>query len=101
MRSRTTVAPDIPTFEEAGLPSFDTAIWFGLLAPKGTPAAVITRLADEMKQAKSSGLLTKRLGAAGQEADIPVSTPAEFRAFIVKEIDKWRIIVGKTHVRAE
>lgn len=99
--SRTAVAPDIPTFEEAGLPSFDTAIWFGLLAPKATPAAIVMRLADEMKQAKASGLLAKRLGAAGEEADIPVSSPTEFRDFIRKEIDKWRIIVGKANVRAE
>lgn len=99
--SRTTVAPDIPTFEEAGLPSFDTAIWFGLLAPRGTPAAVIARLTEEMQLARASGLLAKRLGSAGQEADIPVSSPAEFRAFIVKEIAKWRAIVGKANVRAE
>ncbi len=99
--SRTAVAPDIPTFEEAGLPSFDTAIWFGLLAPKGTPAEIVARLTHEMKQVKASGLLAKRLGSVGEEADIPVTSPTEFRAFIVKEIEKWRGIVGKANVRAE
>lgn len=88
---RTSVLPNIPTMDEAGLKGFDASTWHGLVAPAGTPPDVIAKLnAAAVKALKDPGVqasLTK-LGV-----DIVGDTPEEFAAYIKAEIPKWTAIV--------
>src|SRR5215467_13518483 len=84
---RPSIAADIPTMAEAGLPDFDTSIWFGLMAPAGTPRDVVDRLARALNEALKSDELIEKLRAQGFE---PLGgTPEELAAFIDGETVKW------------
>ncbi len=88
---RSAIAPDVPSMAEAGLPGFDTAVWFGLLAPAGTPADVISTLSREVNAALKTDEVTAPLRAQGME---PIGgSPAEFAAYIGNEIAKWTPVV--------
>jgi len=81
------IAQDIPTIAETAVPGFDNSIWFGLMAPAGTPRAAIDKLnAAAIKALKEDGIVTK-LKAAGFE---PLgSSPDEFAKFIASDVVKW------------
>ena len=82
-------APDLPTLAESGYPGFEAVAWFGLLAPKGTPAAVVQRLQAETRKAITQPALNDKLTAMGA---IPVtSSPEAFTALIHAEMAKWSI----------
>ncbi len=84
--------PDVPTFAESGLPGFESAGWFGIIAPRSTPADVISRLNAAFVKVLKEPAVIKQIRALGSEP-IPM-TPAEFSAFIDKEINKWSGIVN-------
>ncbi len=90
-RRRISAAPDVPTFEEAGLPGYEAIGWFGAVAPAGTPAEVIKRLNSEVTTALSSPEVKERAIAAGAEP-FPTS-PQEFAAIIRDETKKWGEVV--------
>jgi tripartite-type tricarboxylate transporter receptor subunit TctC len=90
-RERASIAPDLPTIAESGLPGFDTSVWFGLVAPAGTPPDVVTRLAHSIDDALGNEEVTKPLHAAG--LDIRGGTPEQFGAFIAAETSKWNDVV--------
>ena len=101
-RQRLAVAPDLPTASEAGLPGFETNVWFGLWAPKGTPKPIIDRLADGA--AKGAGrfrgeeqacVRRRRDRAAGSR------TPEALRAHLKAEIDKWVPLIRKAGITAD
>jgi tripartite-type tricarboxylate transporter receptor subunit TctC len=76
---------------EAGLPGFDTAVWFGLLTPAGTPPEVISALSREVNAALKSDEVVGPLRAQGME---PIGgSPAEFARYIGNEIAKWTPVV--------
>jgi tripartite-type tricarboxylate transporter receptor subunit TctC len=75
--------PDLPTLVEAGLVKHMVAMWFGLLAPAGTPAPIIARLNEEVAKASRDPELVKRLTATG--TSIRVSAPDEMRALLANE----------------
>ena len=79
--------PDVPTFKEAGLPSYAVTNWFGLAAPKGTPADVVNRLQDEVKKALTDVALRERF--AQQGAQPGGISSAEFSSFISRETKAW------------
>ena len=85
---RPQIAPNIPTIAEAaGLPDFDTNVWFGLVAPAGTPRAVIEKLAAAANAALKSDDVAAKLRAQGFE---PLGGPPdEFAQFIAREMVKW------------
>ena len=84
---RPSIAADIPTMAEAGLPDFDTSIWFGLMAPAGTPRDIVDKLARALNEALKSDELIEKLRAQGFE---PLGgTPEELAAFIDSEMVKW------------
>ena len=85
---RPQIAPNIPTIAEAaGLPDFDTSVWFGLVAPAGTPRAVIEKLAAAANAALKSDDVAAKLRAQGFE---PLGGPPdEFAQFIAREMVKW------------
>jgi len=88
---RSPLLPEVPTAQEAGLKDFDVTIWFGVLAPAGTPAPVIDRLNREIVAVMSSEEMKKKMQADGAEAR-PTS-PAEFSALIRQDMAKWAPVV--------
>jgi tripartite-type tricarboxylate transporter receptor subunit TctC len=88
---RSKVIPDIPTMQEEGVKNFDSSAWFGFVAPKATPAAIIEKLNRETVKALSDPALSKRMVEIGAEPS-PM-TPAEFKAFIAAEVAKWRKMI--------
>ena len=90
-RARQRSIPDVPTFEEAGYPSFDVALWQGVLAPAGTPADVVRRLNGEINAVLAMPDVRDRLAEMG--ADPAGSTTEAFRAFIEGEITRWRKLI--------
>jgi tripartite-type tricarboxylate transporter receptor subunit TctC len=83
--------PDLPTIGESGLAGYDVRLWFGLAAPKGTPRAVIDRLATATRQALESEDTRQKLAGAGY-ATLP-GTPEQFGAFYRSEVAKWAKVV--------
>jgi tripartite-type tricarboxylate transporter receptor subunit TctC len=90
-RTRTAAAPDVPTMIEAGIPDYDASSWYGLLAPAGTPRAIVSRLNTEMVRVLRTDEVRERL--VGQALDPVGDTPAEFAARIREEIAKWCRVV--------
>jgi tripartite-type tricarboxylate transporter receptor subunit TctC len=79
--------PNVPPVAEAGVPGYEAMQWYGLLAPAGTPAAIVERLNAEALKALRSTEMKERLAADGAE---PLGgSPAEFSALIRRELDKW------------
>jgi tripartite-type tricarboxylate transporter receptor subunit TctC len=90
---RSSALPDVPTLDETVLPGFDVGTWFGILAPKGTPAAIVTKLSAEIVHIVQMPEVTKQLLAMGSE---PVgSTPAEMAAQITKELTEFGELTQK------
>ena len=83
---------DVPTFAEQGLPGFESFGWFGIVAPARTPPAVVARLNAALVAELNEPSVVERIRALGAEP-MP-QTPAEFSAFIVREIDKWTKVVA-------
>jgi len=84
---RPSILPDVPTMAEAGMPDFDTGIWFGLMAPKGTPQAVIDKLAPAVQEAIHAPEAVATLNKQG--FDPLTGGPGVFRHFIVTELTRW------------
>lgn len=84
---RTASAPDLPTMAEAGLPGFETGIWFGLLAPTGTPPKAIERISKAANEALKAPEVAKALQPLG--IDLIGGTPDDFARYIDKEIRRW------------
>jgi tripartite-type tricarboxylate transporter receptor subunit TctC len=84
---RATIMPNVPTLEEAGMSGYDAGIWIGLLAPAGTPPAIV----DKLSKAANEGLQNETVQATlkKQGTDPLGSTPKEFADFIRADIDKW------------
>jgi tripartite-type tricarboxylate transporter receptor subunit TctC len=81
--------PDVPTVAENGIPDFAAGSWFGMLAPRGTPQAIIDKLNKSANQAMVS--LEARFISEG--ADPVGGTPEFFKDFIQKEYVKWKKVV--------
>lgn len=88
---RSPLLPDVQTAQEAGLKGFDVTIWFGVLAPAGTPAPIIERLNREIVTVMATDEMRKRMQADGAEAK--TTTPAEFAALIKQDTAKWAPVV--------
>ena len=88
---RSPAFPDVPCAAEVGLPEYTVTTWYGLWAPKGTPADVQTRIVEEMRKAGSADEL--KTVWAGQGADFPNWTPAQFGSFVNAEIKRWGAVV--------
>jgi tripartite-type tricarboxylate transporter receptor subunit TctC len=79
--------PDVPTMAEQGFPQLDSGAWMGIVAPAGTPRAVVDRLQSEIAKAAKDPAISAKL--ADQAVELASSTPEEFAAFIRAEHDKW------------
>ncbi len=96
---RISALPDVPTIAEAGMPDYDAANWWGLLAPAGTPAAIIERLHRETTVVLLSPEIKKRFDAEG--ADVVRKGPEEFGRLIAAETAKWAKVVKDAGITAE
>jgi len=97
--TRSAVAPEVPTFAEAGLGGYDLENWYGLLAPAGTPRAVIDKLNRETVRSLQLADVKERLN--GQGFEIRTSTPEEFAAYIKTELVKWSKIVKASGAKVD
>ncbi|MCC6532244.1 MAG: tripartite tricarboxylate transporter substrate binding protein [Burkholderiales bacterium] len=88
---RLAAAPDIPTLAESGMQGFDVETWFGLLAPARTPAAVVSRVYQEIAVALKKEPVRDKLVSQGYQ--IVANTPAEFGSLIAREMEKWARVV--------
>ena len=88
---RSAAAPDLPTMIESGYPEFEAVPWFGLMAPAGTPAAIVDRLNRETLKAMAMPDVRKRLTDLG--LDVITGTPAEFQAALEREIPRWARVI--------
>jgi tripartite-type tricarboxylate transporter receptor subunit TctC len=86
-KKRAAIAPDVPTMGEAGLAGFDTGLWFGLLAPAGTPKAAIDKINAAADQAIKAEAVVKALQPQG--IDVIGGTPDEFARYIAGEMERW------------
>ena len=95
-------APDIPTVAEAGLPSLDISVWYGLWAPKGTPKEIIAKLNAAAVQALSEPTVRQRFAELG--LDVPPRdrlTPEALAAYQKAEIEKWWPVIKGANIKTE
>ncbi len=98
-QKRSLAVPDVPTFDEAGLPGYDASTWNGLMVPSGTPRAIIDRLHSEITKILRAPNTLDRLAGDGSVA--VASTPEEFAVFIKSEHAKWSKVVREANIRVE
>jgi tripartite-type tricarboxylate transporter receptor subunit TctC len=87
---RAAVAPDLPTMSEAGLPGFETGLWFGLVAPAGTPKEIINKLARAGNEALQADDVAKALVPQG--IDLVGGSPEDFARYIDGEMKRWATV---------
>ena len=98
-KARSPVLANVPTMAEAGVPGYEATIWLGLMAPKGTPPAIVARLNAET--AKIVARPAIKTAWAAQGAEPMLMTPVEFTAFLEADIEKWARIVKISGAKAE
>jgi len=96
---RCDILPDVPTIAEAGVPGYEALVWWGILAPAGTPAAIVERLTKELKSILASDELKKQYLNEGAEGDF--LGPAEFGQFLETDMAKWFRIVKEANIKVE
>jgi tripartite-type tricarboxylate transporter receptor subunit TctC len=96
---RSPVLPDVPTVAEAGVPGYEATNWWGLLAPAGTPQAIVERLHQEVGAVQASAETKRRFETEGAEAR--QMSAADFGAFITAETAKWARVVKEAGISAE
>jgi tripartite-type tricarboxylate transporter receptor subunit TctC len=96
---RSPAMPDVPTAKESGMPDFVIYGWQGVLAPTGTPQAIIDRLSAEIGKALAAPDLKSRLSAQGTEPSY--QSPAEFRAYIAGEQKRWAEVIRSANIKLD
>ncbi|MFL5251045.1 MAG: Bug family tripartite tricarboxylate transporter substrate binding protein [Myxococcales bacterium] len=91
--------PDVPTMSEAGYPSMVTASWQGIFVPKGTPAAIVSRLYTAVQKVMALEDVQKRLAAGGAVVSTSKS-PEDFSAYLKTETDRWGTLVKERQITA-
>jgi tripartite-type tricarboxylate transporter receptor subunit TctC len=97
--TRSSLMPEVPTISESALPGFDASLYYGLVAPAGTPRPIIDRLNKELRAALASDEVRKQLTQDGTE--LTPGTPEDYAAFIDKDEKKWSQLVKASGVEQE
>jgi tripartite-type tricarboxylate transporter receptor subunit TctC len=99
--TRAAAIPDVPTTAEAGLPELDTTAWSALFVPKGTPAAIVSRLNAAMNEAMNDKDVVTRLAQLGSDVPSPEArTPEALGKLVRSEIDKWVPLIKSAEIAA-
>lgn len=98
-KSRMSIAPDMPTVSESGLPGYETVVWYGLLAPTGTPQAIVSKLHAETASVLNLPATKNRVATDG--AEVVASSPDQFAQFLRTEIEKWAKVANAAGIKAE
>jgi tripartite-type tricarboxylate transporter receptor subunit TctC len=96
--SRSAVAPELPTMAESGYPGFEAVPWFGLMAPAGTPAAIVERLHRDTVKVLAQPDVRRKMNDLG--LDVIGGTPAEFAAAIERETPRWARVIRQAGIKA-
>lgn len=96
---RSALAPDIPTLDESGVPGYAVVGWFAILAPAGTPPAIVTRLNQEIQTILEKPQTRERFAAAGLEP--LTSTPDELRERMRRETEDWAKVIQASGARVD
>ncbi len=96
---RSAVMPDLPTMAESGYPGFEAVPWFGLMAPAGTPPAIVEKLHRETVKVLSQPDVKRKLNELG--LDVIGGTPTEFAATIEREIPQWAKVIKGAGIKLE
>ena len=98
-RQRSEVLPDVPTMSEAGVPGYEATIWVGLMAPKGTPKAVVDRLNEAVSKIASQTDVRQQWGKQGA---VPmVMNPAVFDKYIQDDVAKWAQVIRAANIKID
>ena len=96
---RSPALPEVPTLAQAGVPDYEFASWYGVLAPAGTPAGVVNALHEHLAKTMRAPELAERLAREG--TDIAATSPAQFAAHIKAELARWAKVIAATGLRAD
>ena len=96
---RSSVLPDVPTIAEAGVPGYDATIWLGIMAPAGTPKPVVDKLNTEINKVINRADVKAAWDKQGAVA--LAMSPAEFYAYLRKDIDKWAAVVKSANIKPQ
>ncbi len=96
---RSTTLPDVPTMAEAGFPGVELEIWQGIVAPAGTPAAVVRKLNEEFVKAAQAPDVVQKVAA--QAVEITTSTPEEFAKLIAADVDRLGKVIRDAGIKAQ
>lgn len=102
MKSRVASAPELPALHEAGLRDFDLAVWYGLVAPRGTPRAGVDAIAAALRTALADPLVVQRFAEFGAlPASAARASPDSFSAYLQAEVAKWAPVIKAAGVYAD
>jgi len=96
---RSALAPEVPSIAEAGVPGYDLSVWFGVLAPAGTPREILQRLNTEIVRILQSPEVKERFFKQG--VDVQTSTPEQFDTFVRSEVGRWAKVIKEAGIRAD
>jgi tripartite-type tricarboxylate transporter receptor subunit TctC len=97
--TRSSLVPDLPTIAESGLPGFEASLFYGIVAPAGTPRPIIDKLNEALRASLTSDEVRKRLATDGAEPT--PSTPEEYAAHIDKDETRWSAVVKASGAKGE
>ena len=96
---RSSVIPELPTIDEAGLPGFEAISWFGLMAPAGTPGAIVDKVYKQAAQIVAAPEMKEKLAQLG--LDTTSDPPDAFGAIIRSDIAKWAKVIQEANIKTE
>ena len=98
-KKRSSVLPEVPTVDESGVPGYEATIWLGLLAPKGTPAAVVSRLNEAVSKIVSQPEVQQ---AWAKQGAVPLVMNAQaFDKYVGDDIQKWSKVIKSANIKAD
>jgi tripartite-type tricarboxylate transporter receptor subunit TctC len=97
--ARSPILPEVPTIAEAGVPGYEAVNWWGVVAPAGTPAAIVERLHKDIAAVQESEEVKTHFASEG--AQVVQMSSAEFATFIEKEMQKWERVVKEGGIKAQ
>ena len=97
--NRSPIFPDAPTVAESGFPGFEASVWYGLVAPAGTPAPVLAKLHDAVQQALKTPAVSERMTAVGGE--VSLGSAAQFGALIHSDHLRYDKLVREAHIKPD